>query len=80
MWKVYKLVNVSLSECFVGVTEGDPHAGLKEAANGEVEVIDHWDAEEHRILLEVLKTFDSEMMAVEYLGDRAAKDGCLKVL
>ena len=78
MWKVYKLVNSALSECYVGVTDGDPQDNFREAANGGVEVIDHWDAEDHRIRMEILQTFPDEMSAVSYLGEIVDKDHCLK--
>ena len=80
MWKVYKLTNVSLNECFAGVTDGDPQDCLREVANGGVETVDHWDAEEHKITHEVLKEFPAEFEAVEFLGDVVAKDGCLKAV
>ena len=77
MWKVYKLVNSALNECYAGVTNGDPQAFLREAADGEIEIVDYWDGEEHKITLEVLKTFDDEMQAVEFLGRALVESKCL---
>jgi hypothetical protein len=80
MWKVYKLVNISLSECFAGVTDGDPQAELRRAADGEIEAVDYWDGDEHRIELSVAGEFPGEMEAVEFLGDLVDKDKCRKAL
>jgi hypothetical protein len=78
MWKVYKLTNSALSECFAGITQGEPQECLREAADGEIEIIDYWDGEEHRITLEVLKEVPSEASAAEFLAGIIAKDGCVK--
>ena len=77
MWKGYKLVNSALNECYAGATDGDPQACLREAADGEIEIIDYWDGEEHRITLEILKTFGDRAEAVEFLGKALAQDKCL---
>ncbi len=77
MWKVYKLVNSALNECYAGATDGDPQACLREAADGEIEVIDYWDGEEHKITLEVLKAFDDQVAAIEFLGRAREQGKCL---
>jgi hypothetical protein len=76
MWKVFKLVNSALSECYAGVTDGDPEAQHRAASDGEIEAIDYWDGEEHRITLEVLKAFDDEVQAVEFLGRTLDQGKC----
>jgi hypothetical protein len=76
MWKVFKLVNSALSECYAGATDGDPQARLREAADGEVEIIDYWDGEEHRITLEILKTFDDRASAAEFLKREIESGKC----
>ena len=77
MWKVYKLVNSALDECYAGATDGDPQARLREAADGEIEVVDHWDGDDQRITLEVLKVCDDEVAAIEFLGSILSQDKCL---
>jgi predicted GIY-YIG superfamily endonuclease len=76
MWKVYKLVNSALGECYAGATDGDPQARLREAADGEIEVIDYWDGDEHKITLEILKTFDDQVQAVAFLGRTLEQGKC----
>jgi hypothetical protein len=76
MWKVFKLVNSALSECYAGVTDGDPEARHREASDGEIESIDYWDGEEHRITLEVLKSFDEQGEANVFLAQTLASASC----
>jgi hypothetical protein len=76
MWKVFKLVNSALSECYAGATDGDPEAQHRAACDGEIETIDYWDGEEHKITLEVLKTFDDELRAIEFLGRTLDEGKC----
>lgn len=78
MWKVFKLVNSALSECYVGVTQGDPQAGLREASDGEIEIIDYWDGEEHRIRLESVEEFLSAEAAEVRLQALSLQNGCKK--
>jgi hypothetical protein len=77
MWKAYKLVNSALNECYAGITDGDPHACLRQAADGEIELIDYWDGEEHKITLEVLKTFEDQPSAAAFLKRSIEQGKCL---
>jgi hypothetical protein len=77
MWSVIKLVNSALSECYVEAAEGDPHDAFRNAANGGVEVIDHWDAEEHKITMQVLRTFPDQAAAESFARHAADEGGCL---
>jgi hypothetical protein len=76
VWKVFKLVNSALSECYAGVTDGDPEAQHRAASDGEIESIDYWDGEEHRITLEVLKSFDDQPQALAFLAQTIAQGKC----
>lgn len=76
MWKVFKLVNSALSECYAGVTDGDPEAQHRAASDGEIEAIDYWDGEEHKITLEVLNSFDDRAQADAFLAQALAQAKC----
>ena len=58
------------------MTDGDPEARHRAASDGEIEVIDYWDGEEHRITLEVLKTFDDQAQALEFLRQTLDQNKC----
>ena len=77
MWKVFKLVNSALNECYAGVTNDDPEKIHREASDGEIEAIDYWDGEEHKITLEVLNSFEDELKAIEFLGQVREQGKCL---
>jgi hypothetical protein len=80
MWTVYKLNNFALSECYVGVTDGDPHDSFHEAANGGVELIDYWDAGDHKITMDILKACDTQAEAESLARQAIAKGHCLTIL
>jgi hypothetical protein len=77
MWTVIKLSNSALGECYVEATEGDPHDAFRNAANGGVEAIDYWDAEDHKITMRILQTFPDGAAAAEFARRAAAEGGCV---
>jgi hypothetical protein len=77
VWTVLKLVNSALDECYVEATAGDPHDAFRNAANGGVEIIDHWDAEEHKITMQILQTFPDGAAAAAFARRAAGDGGCL---